>query len=153
MKKELGRGDLLEVSHDLLKQCEGCAELLPFVFGEALYGTSEGLYAAFARFPHEADAFRRRLKADAAGVFGGMSADQSGALEAGDDAAHRWRSDVFSVGKLTERSGTAEDEDGERRKLGWADVGFAVADTKPSQQMDGSGVELVGDFGCYLGRR
>ena len=122
-------------------------------FSGSLYGIGEGFYAAFARFPHEADAFRRSFEADAAAVFGGVAADQPGALEAGDDAAHGWRSDLFGVGELTERSGTAEDEDGERGKLGGADAGFAVADTKAAQQMDGGGVELVGDFGCCLGRR
>ena len=41
---------------------------------------------------------------------------------------------------------SAEDEDGESGKLGGADVGFAIADAKAAEQVDGAGVELVGDF-------
>ena len=127
--------------------------MLPLVFVKASNGIGQRFYATFARFPHQADALGRSFEAQAAAVFGGVSTDELGALEAGDDAAHGGRAYLFGVGELTERSGAAEDKDGERRKLGGADVGFAVADAKAAQQVDCGGVELVGDFGCCLGKR
>jgi hypothetical protein len=77
-----------------------------------------------------------------------VPAHQAGALEACDDAAHGWRANLLGVGELTERFWSAEDEDGEGGELGWPYVGFAIADTKAAEQVDGGGVELVGDFGC-----
>jgi hypothetical protein len=131
----------------LLEQSNGCAELLLFVFGEAGNGTGKRFYAPIARFPHEANAFGGRFEANAAAVFGGVAADQSCALETGDDAAHCWRTDLLSVGKFAERFGAAEDEDREGGKLGGADAGFAIANTEAAEQVDGDGVKLVGDFG------
>jgi len=103
------------------------------VFVKASNGIGQRFYATFARFPHQADALWRSFEAHAAAVFGGMAADELGALEACDDAAHGRRSYLLSVGELTERSGAAKDEDGERGKLGGADVGFAVADAQPTK--------------------
>ena len=76
------------------------------------------------------------------------------ALEAGDDAAHGGWPDLLGVGELAERLWSAEDEDGKGGKLGRADVSFAVADAKAAEQVDGGGVELVGDFrSCVAERR
>ena len=144
---------MLEISHDLLEQGKSAVELLSLVFGEPFHCVGKGLHAALARFPHQADAFGRSFEADAAAVFGGVSADELGALEAGDDAAHGGRADLLGVGELTERSGAAKDEDGERGKLGRTDVGFAVADAQTAKEVDGGGMELVGDFcRCHVRR-
>jgi hypothetical protein len=144
--KKLEGNKPLEISHDLLEQSNGCAELLLFVFGESGNGTGKRFYAPFARFPHKANAFGGRFEANAAAVFGGVAADQSCALEAGDDAAHGGGADLLGLGKLAQRSGAAKDEDRKGGQLGGADAGFAVADTKSSEQMYSGGVKLVGDF-------
>jgi hypothetical protein len=144
---------VLDISHDLLEQGESFAELLSLAFGEPIHCAGKRLHAALARFPHQVDAFGRRLEAHAAAVFRGMPTDESGALEANDDAAHcRW-ADLLGVGKFAERSGPAKDEDGESGKLGGADAGFAIADTKAAEQVDSGGVKLIGDFGrCHVRR-
>ena len=139
---------MLEISHDLLEQRESIAELLSLVFGERAHCFSKGLHAAFARFPHQAYAFGRSFEAHTAAVFRGVPEDQAGALEAGDNAAHCWRTDLFGIGKLAERFWSAEDQDGEGGKLGGANAGFAIADAKAAQQVDGGGVKLIGDSGC-----
>jgi len=74
-----------------------------------------------------------------------MSLDQAGALQAGDDAAHGWRADLFGVGEFAERSGPTEDEHGESGELGRTDAAFAVADAKTAKQVNRSGVELIRD--------
>ena len=102
----------LETSNDLLEQGESIVELLAFVFWKLPHGFGEGFDAAPAAFPHQADTLGRRFEADAAAVRGGVASDQARSLEAGDDAAHGWRADLFGVGKLAKRSGPAEDEDG-----------------------------------------
>jgi hypothetical protein len=81
-----------------------------------------------------------------------VAADEFGALEAGDDAAHGWRADLFGGGKFAERFGSAEDEDGKRGELGRTDSAFAVANAEAAQQVDRGGVELIGEFGCCGGR-
>ncbi len=135
----------LETSNDLLEQGEGVVELLAFVFWELPHSFGQGFDAALAAFPHQADTLGRGFEADAAAVCGGVTAHQSRALEAGDDAAHGWRADLFGVGKLAKRPGPAEDQDRKRGKLGGADAAFAVADAKPAQQVNCSGVKLVGN--------
>ncbi len=87
-------------------------KLLAFVFWELPHRFGQGFDAALAAFPHQADTFGRRFEADAAAIRGGVASDQARALEAGDDAAHGRRADLFGVGKFAERSGAAEDEDG-----------------------------------------
>jgi hypothetical protein len=76
-----------------------------------------------------------------------MTADQPGALEAYDDAAHSGWADLFGTGKFAERFWSAEDEDGEGGELGGADASFAIADSEAAEQVDGGGVKLIGDFG------
>jgi hypothetical protein len=137
----------------LLEQGEGLAELLSLVFGEPVHCFGKGLYAAFARFPHQADAFGRSFEAHAAAVLRGMPADERGALKAGDDAAHGWRADLLGTGKFAERFWSAEDEDGEGGELGRADASFAVANAETAEQVDGGGVKLIGDFCSCLGRQ
>lgn len=146
MKKRVKRKEPLEISHDLLEQGDSSAKLLSFVFGKPVHCLGERLYAALARFPHQADAFGRSFEAHAAAVFRGVPANQAGALETGDNATHGRRADLFGVSKLAERFWAAEDEDGESGKLGGADASFAVADAKAAEQVDGSGVKLIGDF-------
>jgi hypothetical protein len=131
----------------LLEQGNSRAELLLFVFGQNANHIGQRFHAAFARLPHKANAFGCCFEADAPAVIGRMAADHSRALEAGDDAAHCRRTDLLSVGKFAERLWSTEDEDGESGKLGGTDVGFAVADAKSAEQVDGGGVKLVGDFG------
>jgi len=137
----------------LVEEGEGFAELLPLVFGEVGHGFGKGFHAPLTLFPHQADSFRRRFEADAPAVFGGVSADQPGAVEAGDDAAHGGRSDLFYVRKLPERLGAAEYQNRKGRKLGWADAALAVTNTKPAEQVNRGGVKLIGDFGRYYVRR
>jgi hypothetical protein len=146
IEKKLGRGEMLEISHYSLEQGESFAELLPLVFGEPLHGFGKGLHAAFARFPHEADSFRRRFEAHAASVIRGMPPQQPGALEASDDAAHRGRADLFGVGEFAERLWAAEDKYGQRGELGGANPTLPVANTKPTQQVNRGGVKLIGDL-------
>jgi hypothetical protein len=103
---------MLEISQNLPEQRKGFAELLLFVLGEPRHGFGKGLHAAFARFPHQADAFGSGFEADAATVLCGVPAYQAGALEAGDDAAHGRGPDLFRVGEFAKRFGAAEYEDG-----------------------------------------
>jgi hypothetical protein len=72
--KKLEGNKPLEISHDLLEQSNGCAELLLFVFGESGNGIGQRFYAPFARRPHEADAPGRSFEADAAAVLCGVPA-------------------------------------------------------------------------------
>jgi hypothetical protein len=137
----------------LMEESEGFAELLAFVFGERGHRFGQGFDSPLTPFPHQADAFGRRFEADAPAVFRGVPADQSRTLEAGDDAAHGGRSDLFCVGKLAKRLGAAKYEDGKSGKLGGADAAFSVADTEAAEQVNRGGVELIGDFGRAHVRR
>jgi hypothetical protein len=67
----------LEVSDNLVKEGKSFAELLALVFGESGHGSGQGIDAALAAFPHQADAFGGRFEADAPSVFGGVPAHQS----------------------------------------------------------------------------
>jgi hypothetical protein len=136
-----------------LEQFEGAPELLSVIFGERGESFGQGFDAALASLPHQADAFGCGFEVEAAAVFGGVAAEQAGAVKAGDDAAHSGRANLLGVGKLAKRSGAAEDEYGERGELGGADAAFAVANTEPSEQVNGGGVELVGDVHCRRGSR
>jgi hypothetical protein len=145
---------MLEISHNLLEQSESFAELLTLVFSEPTHCVGKGVHAAIARFPHQANPFGRSFEADAAAVFGGVPAYEASALESGDDAAHGGRADLLGISELAERFGSAEDENGEGGKLGGADASFAIADAKAAEEVDGGGMELVGDFnGCGIRRR
>lgn len=141
-----------DLPDDLSQQCDGILQLEFFIFRQGRHDLCEGFDAAVPAFPHQADAFGRRFEADAARVIGGVAANQFRALQTGDDAAHRGRAHLLGVGEFAERFGAAEDEDGECGELGGADVALAVADAQAAKQVDGCGVELVGDVGC-CGRR
>ena len=147
------RGKWLETSNDLLKQFEGAPELLAVIFGERGEGFGQRFHAALAALPHQADTPGRGFQAHAAAVFRGVAADQSRALEAGDDAAHGGWADLLGIGKFAKRSGATEDQDGKSGELGGTDAAFAVADAKPPEQVNGGGVELFGDVGGHQGRR
>jgi hypothetical protein len=139
--------------NDLLKLREGPRKLFSLVFVEPDHGLRKGLDAALAAFAHKTDALEGGLKTDAAAVFGGVASNQAGALEAGDDAAHRRGTNLFGIGKLAERFGSAEDQHGESRELGRPDAAFAVADAKPAQQVNSSRMELIGKLGRGPRRR
>src|SRR5208282_1499659 len=145
-------GKKLEISNHLLEQVESFANLLPFVFGQRAHGIGERLDTALAALPHQADPFGRGFQTDAAAVFGGVAAHQAGALESGDDAAHRGRANLFRVSEFAKRPWSAEDEDGKRGELGRADAAFPVAGAQPAQQVNGGRVELIGDFCRGQGR-
>jgi hypothetical protein len=136
----------LEIADNLLKLPYGLVQLLPRGFRQARHGRGERVDAALARFPHEAHPFWGCFEADAATVFCGVAADESGALEAGDDAAHRGGADLFRIGKFAKRLWTAEDENGKGGKLGRADTALAVANAKSAKEVNGGGVELVSKF-------
>jgi hypothetical protein len=82
-----------------------------------------------------------------------VAADQSRALEAGDDAAHGGWADLLGIGKFAKRSSATEDQNGQSGELGRTDAAFAVADAKPPEQVNGGGVELIGDLRQHHGRR
>jgi len=130
----------------LLELPYGLVQLLPCRFRQARHGRGERVDAALARFPHEAHPFWGCFEADAATVFCGVAADESGALEAGDDAAHGRGADLFGLGKLAKRLWTAKDENGKSGKLGRTDTAFTVADAKAAKEVNGGGVELVSKF-------
>lgn len=136
----------------MLEQGDGIAELLSFTFAQSLYCFGERFDATLAPFPHKADTFGCGFEADAAAVFGGVAADKTGAVQAGDDAAHGWRAHLFRVGKFAKRSGTAEHEDGQGGKLGGADAAFAIAYAKSSEQVNGSGMKLISSVCRCSGR-
>jgi hypothetical protein len=135
----------LEFPNDLLQQLEGAPELLAVIFGERGEGCSQRFDAALAALPHQADTFGRCFQSHAAAIFGGVAAEQSRALEAGDDAAHSRWSDLLGIGKFAKRSGATEDQNGERGELGGTDAAFAVADAELPEQVNGDGVQLIGD--------
>src|SRR5208282_216455 len=134
-KQRFAGGKKLEISNHLLEQVESFANLLPFVFGQRAHGIGERLDTALAALPHQADPFGRGFQTDAAAVFGGVAAHQAGALESGDDAAHRGRANLFRVSEFAKRPWSAEDEDGKRGELGRADAAFPVAGAQPAQQV------------------
>lgn len=136
----------LEIADNLLELSYGLVQLLPSGFRQARHGRGERVDAALASFPHETHPFWGCFEADAATVFCGEAADESGALEAGDDAAHGRGADLFGIGKLAKRLWSAEDENGKGGKLGRADTALAVADAKAAKEVDGGGVELVSKF-------
>ena len=143
----------LEIPEDFLKQCKGAPEFFAVTFGARGESFGERLHTALAALPHQADTFGGRFEAHAAAVYGGVAADQSRTLEAGDDAAHGGWADLLGIGKFAKRSGATEDQDGESGELGRTDAAFAVADAKPPEQVNGGGVELVGDLRGHEGRR
>ena len=135
------------------EQCNGILQLELFVFRQTAHDFGEGFDAALPAFPHQTDSFGSRFEADAAAVFGGVAADKAGMLEAGDDAAHCGWTYLLGAGELAERFGSAENEDGKRGELRGADATFAVTHAQPAEQVNGRGVQLVGDFGWIWGWR
>ena len=75
-------------------------------------------------------------------------AHQTGALQARDDTAHRWRADLLGLGKLAERSrATSKHQNRKRGELRRANTAFAVAHAQPPQQVNRRGVQPVGGLG------
>ena len=69
-----------------------------------------------------------------------------GAVEAGDNAAHGRRADLFGIGEFAEGSRAAKDENRKRGKLGGADAAFAVANAKTAKQVNCGGMKLIGEI-------
>lgn len=88
---------MLENSNDLLQQRYGFAEMSRFVFGQSRECFCERFYSALAALPQNSGAFGGGGKPDAAPVFRWVAANQSGALEAGDDAAHGGRANLLGL--------------------------------------------------------
>jgi hypothetical protein len=136
----------LEIVDNLLELSNGLVQQQPCRFRQSRHGSRERADTALASFPHEAHPFRGCFEADAATVFCGVPANESGVLESGDNAAHRGGTDLFGVGKFAKRLWTAEDEDGKGGKLRGADTAFAVADAKSPKEVNRGGVELGSKF-------
>jgi hypothetical protein len=145
LKKTIEAYEILKAANDLLQKRCRFAELRALVFREWGEGLRQGFHAALTTFPHKADALGSCFEAHAAAVFRSVSTNQAGTLKTGNDAAHGGRTDLFGAGKFAERLWAAENEDRQRGKLGGAHATFAVADAKPAEQMDCSGVKLVGN--------
>lgn len=126
--------------------------MLEVGFAEGLQCLDQGFDAAAAAFLEELGAFGGGFEADAALVIGGLAADQAGADEAGDDAAHGGGADLFGFGQLTEGAGSSKDQNREGGKLGWADPANGIAGADAAEQMDGGGMELVADLDGVGGR-
>jgi len=54
---------------------------------------------------------------------------------------------LLGIGKFTQRSRTAKNENGKGGELRGADAAFAVAHAEAAKKVNGRGVQAVGDFG------
>jgi hypothetical protein len=120
-------------------------EAVDFGFRKTGNGLCEELDSPGTRGLHQLYAFGSGFEADATGVFRRMTADQLGALEAGDDSAHRRGPDLLGFGEFAERARAAEDKNGQSRKLGRSDAAGEIANAKPAKQVNGGRVEVIGD--------
>jgi hypothetical protein len=94
---------------------------------------------------HQGNAVGGSFEADAACVVSGVAANEPGALQAGDDAAHGGGADLLGGGQFAEGFRPAENEYRKSRKLGGSDSAGEIADTQAAEKVDGGGMELVGD--------
>lgn len=106
---------------------------------------SQGLDSASARLLHQRDSLGRGFEAHAASILGGVTPHETGALQAGDDAAHRRRANLLGVRKFPERFGSTEDEDGKGGELRGTDSAGEIADAQAAQQVDRGRMQLVSD--------
>jgi hypothetical protein len=120
--------------------------LLKFLRMQGLQGLGQEFDAAATAFLEELGAFGGGFEAEAALVVGGGATDQAGADEAGDDAAHGGRADLFGFGQLAEGTRASKNKNREGGKLGWADSANGIAGADAAEQMDGGGMKLVADL-------
>ena len=133
--------------------CRIC-ELDDFFCGEPRNLGGQIFDAALAAFLQQALALGGGTDVQAAGVVGvGGDGDEAAAGESGDDAAHGGRLDLFGGGEFFECFGAAENEDGKRRELRGADAGGGILLADAAKQMDGGGVQAVGDGECVRWKR
>ena len=125
--------------------------MLKIRFWEGGQSAGEKLDTANAGGLHQLYTFRCGLKANAAGIFGSVTPNQAGTLEARDDAAHCGWTDLLGFGERAQGSRASEDEYGKGGELSGADAAGEVANAKAAQEMDGSGVQLVGDGESFRG--
>jgi hypothetical protein len=125
--------------------------VLKIRFWEGGQGPGEKLDTANAGGPHQLYTFRCGLEANAAGVFGSVTPNQAGTLEARDDAAHCGWTDLLDCGERAQGSWASEDEHGKGGELSGADAAGDVANAEAAQEMDGSGVQLVGNGESFRG--
>ena len=122
------------------------AQLDKFVRAEVIEACREGCNAAAARLLEQARALGRGTDVRAAGVPGvAGNGDETVALESGDDAAHGGRLDLLGGGQLAQRFGPGEDQHRERRQLRWTHAAGRVVPANAAQEVNGSGVQPVGD--------
>jgi len=76
----------------------------------------------------------------------GFDFSQPGALESGDNPAHGWRLNLLGGGQLAESHGSAEYQNREGGKARRALTGENILLAGMAQQMDGGGVQAVGDL-------
>jgi len=125
----------------------GCAGGLLEVLGiEGLQRLSQEFHAALSAFLQDFGALGGGFEAEAAFVVGRGAADQAGADEAGDDAAHGGRANLLGFGEFAERTRPSKNQDGKRGELCWADPADRVAGSDAAEQVDGGGMEQVGDL-------
>ena len=147
----------LQGAQQFVQEAGEVVEAMEVGIGEGGEGLSEGFDAARASLAHEADAPWRSFEADPAAVLGGVTPDQPGALEAGNDAAHGGRPDLLGLGELTKGPGaSSKDEDRECGELGRPHSAGEIANAQAAQEMNSGRVKLIGDskgFGREPGLR
>jgi hypothetical protein len=136
-----------------VKELRQAVSLLAVGVGEGFEHPGERFDAASTAFLEDSNAFGSGFEADAALVVGGFAFHEAGALEAGDDAAHRGWLDLFGFRQLAEGTRAPKNQDRERRKLGRADSADGIASADAAEQMDRRGMEFVGDLDGVGGRR
>jgi hypothetical protein len=137
--------EFLKIAKNLLQERCGLAELPQVFFRKQFKSIRQSFYAAFAAFRKNFFSFRSCGKTDSSSVFSCVAFYEAGALKSSDDAAHRGRANLFGIGKLAEGFRAAKDKDGKRGKLGGANAAFKVADPQATEEMNGGGVEAIGD--------
>src|SRR5579872_1273967 len=91
-------------------------------------------------------AFGGRADLHAAGILRvSCNIDKAAAREPGHDAAHGWRLDLLGSSQFAERLRTAEHQDRECRKAGWAFSSGNILLAHAAKQMDRSRVQAVGN--------
>ena len=107
----------------------------------------QGLYATRAAFHQELfSAWRCREKGAPTVVGVLLFSDETFFCEGIDDAGHSGWADLLSRGEVAQGDGPSEDDDGKGREAWGVEAAALILFAELSQQVDGSGVELVGDI-------
>jgi len=144
---------LAPIFKQTLQNFGGFTQVRDFLPGELRDLRGEIFDAELASFMEEARALRRGANVQAAGVarvrgnFG-----QAAAGKAGNDAAHGGGLDLFGGGEFFQCFRSAENQNRKSGELCGANAGGHILFAHPAQQMDGSGVEAVGDGECQCVR-